>query len=100
MPLVLIREASKLPLPTISIIKPLLYISSLAPNHSNQQRIEIERDVVPRSASVVVVDYMLSTGETLYAMLQLLNKTGIGTEPVNIIVVAKFPVHRSRQLLR
>ena len=100
LPLVLIREAGKLPPPTISIIKPLSYISSLASNNSKEKRIEMERDIVPRGTLVVVVDDVLSTGETLYTVLQLLIKAGIGAEDINIMVVAEFPVHRGRELLR
>lgn len=99
-PLVPIREAGKLPPPTVSVIKPLSHISSLASNNSKEKRIEMEREVVPRGASVVVVDDVLSTGETLCAVLQLLDEAGIGTEDVNIMVVAEFPVHRGRELLR
>jgi len=99
-PLVLIREAGKLPLPTVSVIKPPSHISSLASNNSKERRIEMERDVVPRGASVVVVDDVLSRGETLCAVLQLLDEAGIGTEDVSIMVVAEFPVHRGRELLR
>ena len=61
-PLVLIREAGKLPPPAVSVIKPPSYISSLASNNSKEKRIEMERNVVPRGASVVVVDDVLSTG--------------------------------------
>ena len=100
LPLVLIREAGKLPPPTVSVIKPQSHISSLASNNSKETRIEMERDVVPRGTSVVVVDDVLSTGETLCAVLQLLNEAGISAEDVNIMVVAEFPVHRGRDLLR
>lgn len=99
-PLVLIREAGKLPPPTVSVIKPPSHISSLASKNSKEKRIEMERDVVPRGASVVVVDDVLSTGETLCAVLQLLNEAGIGAEDVSIMAVAEFPVHRGRELLR
>ncbi|ROW08213.1 hypothetical protein VMCG_03082 [Cytospora schulzeri] len=102
-PLIPIREAGKLPPPTISVTKASSYISSLAPNDSNdsnEKRIEMGRDVVPRGASVVVVDDVLSTGETLCAILELLSKAGIGAEDVSIMVVAEFPVHRGRELLR
>ncbi|OXV05900.1 hypothetical protein Egran_06331 [Elaphomyces granulatus] len=99
-PLVLIREAGKLPPPTVSVIKPTSHITSLASNNSKEKRIEMERDVVPKCASVVVVDDVLSTGETLCAVLQLLNEAGIGAEDVSIMVVAEFPVHRGRELLR
>ena len=100
LPLVLIREAGKLPHPTVSVIKPPSHISSLASNNSKEKRIEMERDVVPRGASVLVVDDVLSTGETLSAVLQLLGEAGIGAEDVSIMVVAEFPVHRGRELLR
>ncbi|TAQ88005.1 hypothetical protein B7494_g3680 [Chlorociboria aeruginascens] len=99
-PLVLIREAGKLPPPTISVIKPLSNISSLASNNAKERRIEMERDVVPKGASVVVVDDVFSTGETLCAVLQLLDVAGIGAEDVSIMVVAEFPAHRGRELLR
>ncbi|KAK3171718.1 hypothetical protein OEA41_003802 [Lepraria neglecta] len=100
LPLVLIREAGKLPPPTVSVIKPPSHISSLAFNNSKEKRIEMERDVVPRGASVVVVDDVLSTGETLCAVLQLLDEASIGAEDVSIMVVAEFPVHHGRELLR
>jgi len=99
-PLVLIREAGKLPPPTVSVIKPSSHISSLASNHSKEKWIEMERDVVPRGASVVVVDDVLSTGETLCAVLQLLDKAGISAGDVSIMVVAEFPLQRGRELLR
>ncbi|KAL9099122.1 MAG: hypothetical protein Q9163_005335 [Psora crenata] len=100
-PLVLIREAGKLPPPVVSVIKPRSHISSsLASNNSKENRIEMERDVVPRGASVVVVDDVLSTGETLCAVQQLLDEAGIGAEDVSIMVVAEFPIHRGRELLR
>ena len=67
--MVLIREASKLPPPTVSVIKPLSHFSSLASNNLKEKRIEIEWDVVPRGASVVVVDDVLSTREMLCAVL-------------------------------
>jgi len=68
-PLVLIHEASKLPLPTVSVIKPLSHFSSLASNNSKEKQIEIEQDIVPKGALVVVVDDVLSIRETLCAML-------------------------------
>lgn len=39
-------------------------------------------------------------GETVCAVLQLLDKAGIGAEDVSIMVVAEFPVQRGRELLR
>lgn len=100
LPLVLIREAGKLPPPIVSVIKPPSHISSLASNNSKEKWIEMERDVVPRGASVVMVDDVLSTGKTLGAVLQLLDEAGIGAEDVMIMVVAEFPAHHGRELLR
>lgn len=95
-PLALIREAGKLPPPTVSVAKSTSHISSTS--NSNEKRIEIERDLIPRGASVVVVDDVLARGNTLCAVLQLLGEVGIAD--VSIMVVAEFPVHRGRQLLR
>ena len=98
-PLELIREAGKLPPPTFSVIKAPSHISSLTSNDSKEKRIEMERDVVRRDTSVVVVDDVLSTGETLCAALQLLDEAGAGAD-VSIMTVAEFPAHRGRELLR
>ncbi|KAF7556648.1 hypothetical protein G7Z17_g1281 [Cylindrodendrum hubeiense] len=99
-PLALIREAGKLPPPIVSVIKTHSHMLSSTPNDPKEKRIEIGRDVVPEGASVVVVDDVLATGETLCAVLQLLGEAGIGAENVSIMVVAEFPVHRGRELLR
>lgn len=99
-PLALIREAGKLPQPTISVRKSTSHISSSASDDLEEKRIELERDLIPRGASVVVVDDVLATGNTLCAVLQLLEKASIHAEDVSIMVVAEFPVHRGRELLR
>jgi adenine phosphoribosyltransferase/phosphomevalonate kinase len=100
-PLALIREAGKLPPPTLSVPKSASHISSSAcDNASREKRIEMGRDVIPRGASVVVVDDVLATGETLCAVLQLLDKAGVGAKDVSIMVLAEFPTHRGRELLR
>ncbi|KAF4534685.1 Phosphoribosyl transferase domain protein [Lasiodiplodia theobromae] len=98
-PLVLVREAGKLPSPTVSVTKPHSHISSLASCSLKEKRIEIERDVVPRSAPVLVVDDVLSTGETLCAVLQLLVEAGVNIKDVSVMTVAEFPIHRGRELL-
>ncbi|BCR83544.1 uncharacterized protein ACHE_10946A [Aspergillus chevalieri] len=98
-PLALIREAGKLPPPTVSVLKSTSHISSSTSDNS-KETIEMGRDLIPRGASVVVVDDVLATGKTLCAVLQLLDKAGIGAENVSIMVVAEFPVHRGRELLR
>lgn len=100
MPLALIREAGKLPPPTISVIKSPSHISSSAYNGSSEKKIELGRDVIPRGASVVVVDDVLATGSTLCAVLHLLDEAGISAENVMVMVVAEFPFHRGRQVLR
>jgi adenine/guanine phosphoribosyltransferase-like PRPP-binding protein len=56
----------------------------------------MERDAIPIGASVVVVDDVLATGETICTVLQLLVEAGIGAEHVSVMVVAEFPVHRGR----
>jgi adenine phosphoribosyltransferase len=97
-PLALIREAGKLPPPTISVMKSASHVSFSA-SSSRTQRIEMGRDVIPRDSTVVVVDDVLATGETLCAVLQLLNEAGIAAKDVTMIVVAEFPFHRGRQML-
>lgn len=104
-PLALIREAGKLPPPTVSVVKTPSHISHPTLNDSKKNgpkksEIEIGRDTIPRGASVVVVDDVLSTGETLCAVLQLLHKIGISTDAIHVLTVAEFPIHRGRELLR
>ncbi|KAL7921339.1 hypothetical protein ACQKWADRAFT_296196 [Trichoderma austrokoningii] len=96
-PLLLIREAGKLPPPTVSVEKCPSHISA---HCSGEKRIAIDRDVVSRGASVVVVDDLLATGQTLCAVLQLLVKTGVHAQDISVMVVAEFPTHGGRQLLR
>ncbi|KAL7966209.1 hypothetical protein HDV63DRAFT_413225 [Trichoderma sp. SZMC 28014] len=95
-PLLLIREAGKLPPPTVSIDKSPSHISS---HCSGEKKIAMDRDMVSKGASVVVLDDVLATGETLCAVLQLLVKTGIDLEDISVMVVAEFPTHGGRQLL-
>ena len=97
-PLVLIREAGKLPPPTVSVLKPASHIS--AASDALEKRIEMERDAMPGGASVVVVDDVLATGRTLCAVLALLREAGISAKDISIMVVAEFPAHRGRKLLR
>lgn len=99
-PLALMRKAGKLPPPTIAVLKSPSHISSSTSDVPRETRIEMGRDVVPRGASVVVVDDVLATGKTLCAVLQLLDEAGVGAEDVSVMVVAEFPVHRGRALLR
>lgn len=100
-PMLLIREAGKLPPPTTSVSKLQSHISSFLPHNLKEKRIEMECDVLPKGASVVVVDDVLCTGETLCAVLQLLvREAGIAIDDVSVMVVAEFPVHQGRELLR
>lgn len=101
-PLLLIRGGGKLPPPTVSAAKHLSYISSAIPKDPSEDRIEMELDRVPggEGAMVVVVDDVLSTGKTLCAVLQLLEKAGVRSENVSVMVLAEFPIHRGRELLR
>ncbi|EOA85705.1 uncharacterized protein SETTUDRAFT_111453 [Exserohilum turcica Et28A] len=98
-PLVLIREAGKLPPPTISAVKSQSHVSSLIRSDSKQKRIEIERSAVPKEGGIVVVDDTLASGETLCAVLQMLEDAGVAAENVSAMVVAEFPIHRGRDLL-
>lgn len=49
---------------------------------------------------IVEVDDVLATGNTLCAMLQLLVEAGSDIEMLHVILVAEFPVHGGRNLLR
>ena len=98
-PLMLIREAGKLPPPTFSAVKSQSHVSSLINSKPNQKRVEIERSAVPKNGSIVVVDDTLATGETLCAVLQALKVAGVAVENMSVLVVAEFPMHRGRELL-
>ncbi|KAF4770878.1 hypothetical protein HAV15_012696 [Penicillium sp. str.  len=97
-PLALIREAGKLPPPTISVPRSRSHISKT--NSSKNNRIEVERYLIPSGSSVLVVDDVLATGQTLCAVLRLLEIAGVRTQDIRIMVVAELPVHRGRELLR
>ncbi|KAJ4337893.1 hypothetical protein N0V95_008207 [Ascochyta clinopodiicola] len=98
-PLMLIREAGKLPPPTFSAVKSQSHVSSLICSEQNQKRVELEQSAVPEYGSVVVVDDTLATGETLCAVLQALKIAGVAVENMSVLVVAEFPIHRGRELL-
>ena len=98
-PLLLIREAGKLPPPTVSAVKSQSHVSSLIRSDSKQKRIEVERSAVPKNGGIVVVDDTLASGETLCAVLQMLRDTGVAAENVSAMVIAEFPIHCGRELL-
>ncbi|KUL82741.1 hypothetical protein ZTR_11124 [Talaromyces verruculosus] len=99
-PLVIIRNAGKLPPPTLYVTKSSSYITSLAANGSKEKWIEMEQDAVRPGSSVVVLDNVISTGKTLCAVLQLLAKTGVDAENISAMTVAEFPLHHGREYLR
>lgn len=98
-PLALIRGAGKLPPPTISVTMPKSHISAATSNSSSEKIIEMEEHLIPRGGKVVIIDDVLATGNTVLAMVQLLDKAGISPENITVMAVVEFPVHRGRQLL-
>lgn len=99
-PLVLIREAGKLSPPVVSVVKRSLHISHSTSGSSREKKMEMERDVIRRGASVLVVDDVLATGETLCAVVQLLSEAGVSADDISVMVVAEFPLHRGQELMR
>ncbi|KAI1214175.1 uncharacterized protein F4807DRAFT_468123 [Annulohypoxylon truncatum] len=99
LPLVLIRKGGKLPPPTVSNTRLASHVSSLVTDDSEVGEFEMNRYVVSRGTSVLVVDDVLASGRTLCAMLDLLVKSGVRIEDVSVMIVAEFPVHGGRALL-
>lgn len=100
-PLLLIREAGKLPPPTVSAAKSSSNISSSsAPGEPATKRVEMDRDAVGAGTSVVIVDDVFATGKTLSAIIKLLIGAGVHVPDISVLVVAGFPAHRGRELLR
>ncbi|UKZ73748.1 hypothetical protein TrVFT333_001398 [Trichoderma virens FT-333] len=92
--------ARQAPAPVVSVIKRPSHISNSASNGSIEKKIEMERGVVHRGASVLVVDDVLATGETLCAVVQLLGEAGVSADRISAMVLAEFPLHRGRELMR
>ncbi|KAF4962448.1 hypothetical protein FSARC_9477 [Fusarium sarcochroum] len=99
-PIVPIRGPGKLPPPTISVSKCTSHISSHSSKTSEKETFEMDANAIHKGASVVVVDDVLATGETLLAVLKLLIKADVHAEDVSVMVVVEFPVHRGREFLR
>jgi adenine/guanine phosphoribosyltransferase-like PRPP-binding protein len=59
----------------------------------------MERDLIPKAAPVVVVDDVLSMGETRCAALELFVEAGVSVDNISVMVMAEFPLHRGRGLL-
>ncbi|CAG8229257.1 unnamed protein product [Penicillium salamii] len=96
-PLALIRAGGKVPPPTYSVSKTASHISD--PLHSKETIIELERNAIPKRASVVLVDDVLASGRTMCAMLRLLEKAHVRMRDVSVLVVAEFPIHAGRRYL-
>lgn len=80
--------------------RPSFVFDNETAGEAEAERIEMGRDAIPRGAGVVVVDDVLASGETLCAVLRLLREAGGGADQVSVAVVAEFPAHRGRELLR
>ncbi|KAF7193447.1 Adenine phosphoribosyltransferase [Pseudocercospora fuligena] len=100
LPLALVREAGKLPPPVFEVTRETSFISSKRSGGAEQKRYEMSVNAVPRNGSVIVVDDVLSSGETLIAMLQLLQEAEVPADKITVIVVAEFPVHGGRKRLQ
>ncbi|KAK1449340.1 hypothetical protein CMEL01_08655 [Colletotrichum melonis] len=68
LPLVPIREAGKLPPPVVSVAKSVSHISS-GPNMLGGRRFEMNQDVIRSATSVLIVDDVFASGETVIAMI-------------------------------
>ncbi|KAK1710015.1 uncharacterized protein BDZ83DRAFT_724092 [Colletotrichum acutatum] len=99
LPLAPIREAGKLPSPVVSVAKSVSHISS-GLNVLGGRRVEMDQDVIRSATSVVVIDDVFASGETVCAVLELLKKAGLKAERTSVMTVAEFPCHRGRQMLR
>lgn len=103
LPLALARKAGKLPPPLVGVDKRTSHISQAATSPQGGpvgERIEMDPSAVRRGGRVVVVDDVLATGETLCALLRLLGEAGLCTGEMSVLVVAEFPFHQGRDLLR
>lgn len=98
-PFLLIREAGKVPPPRVSVPKNASHISRSVTGAQNTASIAIERGVLPKGKPVMSVDDVLSTGETLCAVLELFQKAGAKVEDVAVMVVAEFTYHWGSHLL-
>ncbi|KAJ4258206.1 hypothetical protein NW762_008353 [Fusarium torreyae] len=84
----------------VPIVPCTSHISSHSFKASEKELFEMDATAIHKGASVVVVDDVLATGETLLAVLKLLAKAGACMEDTSVIVVGEFPAHRGREFLR
>lgn len=96
-PLALIRKGGKLPPPTFSTGSVPSHISSSA--GKRETVLEMSAGVLSKGSSVVVIDDVIASGETLCAVLHLLTQSGVEVQNINIMIVAEFPAHRGRRKL-
>lgn len=102
-PLLLARAGGKLPRPTVTVDRDPSHISGTKHDKNGGDGSKLEMNCpagLPAGASVIVVDDVLASGKTLCAMLRLLEKAGVKADGVIVLVVAEFPAHRGRELLR
>ncbi|KAK4135794.1 hypothetical protein BT67DRAFT_461453 [Trichocladium antarcticum] len=110
-PLVLVRAAGRLPAPVVGGVgKGVSHISGVGRGvgagdtgveGKEGDGIEMGVGAVPGGdGRVVVVDDVLATGRTLCAVLRLLGEAGVDPQRLGVVVVAEFPTHRGRELLR
>ncbi|KAB5572477.1 phosphoribosyl transferase domain protein [Coniochaeta sp. 2T2.1] len=99
---VLMRGAGKVPPPKFSVVKKRSHISgaTITAGEAKEERFEIGRNAIHPGQNVLVVDDVLASGETLCAVLELLGKAGVEAGRISVVVVAEFPLHRGRELLR
>lgn len=60
----------------------------------------MSQDAVRRAGSVVIVDDVLATGHTLCSVIHLLTEAGMEVSDISVMIVAEFPAHRGREMLR
>lgn len=99
-PLALIRKVKKPTSNTVTVEKPISNMSSYAIPGDTDEWLSVTQGSVPRDAPILVVDDVLASGRTLCGILKLLTRDGIDAKNVRILVIAEFPVHEGRQLIR
>ncbi|KAK4231870.1 hypothetical protein QBC38DRAFT_406514 [Podospora fimiseda] len=105
--LIPIRKGHKLPPPTISTGKQgKSHITSCLDQETETaaEILEMDKDVLSKDeveAKVVIIDDVLASGRTLCSVLELvINKAGMKQENIRVLVVAEFPAHKGREMLK
>lgn len=55
--------------------------------------------LVSSNTSIMIVDDVLATGKTLYAIIDLLRKAYVPIVNISVLIVAEFPIHQGREML-